>query len=493
MRGWWLRLSIRRKILLLISFILVFSLLLSLFSVATLERYLADFNFVLGDSYQVNQVLVQFEQEQNAFRQYANYRQEDQRAVYQHVKEQTGRSIADLRYSYNEMGLERYLLIQAIRAAYDTYSKYCESTLSLDRENDNYITTFYTATKVGSYIDAYIRSLMEETLTEGNAVYYQRVRAYQVLPPIVFLVAVIGLVIAVFLWRLTSRHILSPVLLLADSARRITANEFDLPDVIVENQDEIGELAFAFNNMRRSMSAFISSLHEKREIEILLHKEELQRINAEASLQKLQISLLQSQINPHFLFNTLNTISNMAKLENAQNTKELILRLSNLFRYNLQTMDEMVTLTREMQIIKDYMYIQYRRFGKRLQLEMSCCVDSDQIKIPTFTLQPVVENAVIHGISPKEDGGLIRIRIYERNGTVNIIVADNGVGIQPETLKELMNSQVSAKGHVSRLGIGNVKKRLELLYPGSEFKCYSRIGRGTIFRLKLPAQPHAKT
>ncbi len=486
MRGWWLKLSIRRKILFFTSLILIFSILLSFFSIAMLERYMDDFNYVLEDSYHVNKVLVQFEQEQNAFQQYANYRSNEQKNAYQSLKAQTNQSIDNLRFKYNEMGVERFLLTQAIRNAYSTYNEYCENAISLNRESDTYIKTFYSATKVGTYLDSYIRNLMEETLNEGNDLYYQKVEAYKILPRILFILVAFVIAMAVFLWRLTSKHIVRPVLDLADSARRITAGDFEQPDVTVDNQDEIGDLTFAFNNMRHSMSSFIASLHEKGEIEALLHKEELQRFNAEASLQKLQISLLQSQINPHFLFNTLNTISNMAKLENAPDTKELILRLSNLFRYNLQSTDESVTLTRELQIIKDYMYIQYRRFGNRLKLELDCRVDSDKIMIPTFTLQPIVENAVIHGISPCEQGGLIRIRIFERSEIINIFVSDNGIGITEAKLNALTNAQSNKQGHISGIGIGNVKKRLELIYPGSSFKVYSKIGFGTIVWIKLP-------
>ena len=153
------------------------------------------------------------------------------------------------------------------------------------------------------------------------------------------------------------RQIINPLLKLAGAAKRIAANDMYVPDLRVQNRDEIGELVQTFNVMKHSMYQSITTLREKNEIESRLHLEEVQRINAEQMLKTAQMSLLQSQINPHFLFNTLNIISRMAKIEHAPDTEELIRRLANLFRYNLQTASERVTLTRELNIISDYMYI----------------------------------------------------------------------------------------------------------------------------------------
>jgi sensor histidine kinase YesM len=107
--------------------------------------------------------------------------------------------------------------------------------------------------------------------------------------------------------------------------------------------------------------------------------------------------------------------------------------------------------------------------------------------VPTFTLQPLVENAVIHGVAPREGGGQIRIRIKERRGEVALSVTDSGGGMLPGRLRDLLDDTAQHKGHLSGIGLGNVKTRMELLYPRSRFRIFSRVGLGTAVRITLPA------
>ena len=113
----------------------------------------------------------------------------------------------------------------------------------------------------------------------------------------------------------------------------------------------------------------------------------------EKQLSGARLELLKSQINPHFLFNTLNMIACMAKLEEAVTTERMISSMSSLFRYNLKTSEQIVTLARELKVVQDYMYIQQMRFGSRILYSCDLKVDAEQAMIPAFTLQPVVENA----------------------------------------------------------------------------------------------------
>lgn len=136
----------------------------------------------------------------------------------------------------------------------------------------------------------------------------------------------------------------------------------------------------------------------------------------------MELNLLKNQINPHFLFNTLNIIAGMANLEGAQTTEEMIRALGSLFRYNLKTPEEKVYLEQELKVISDYMFLQKMRFGDRITYQIDCQTDAEAVMIPTFTFQPLVENAIIHGLVSKEEGGRILIRIRERNGMIRMTV-----------------------------------------------------------------------
>lgn len=197
--------------------------------------------------------------------------------------------------------------------------------------------------------------------------------------------------------------------------------------------------------------------------------------------------MLQSQINPHFLFNTLNVISGMANIEHAKITNELILCLSRLFRYNLENKSELVRLSQELAVIKSYVYIEKKRFGERLSYMLRADIDLDGYKIPPFTLQPFIENSIKHGILKREKGGTVAIKICVQKGWLIIRIMDNGVGMAPERRDEILSrsDSMEPKGEVSGIGVHNVFSRLKLLYPDCELKILTRKNRGTCIEIKV--------
>ena len=173
-------------------------------------------------------------------------------------------------------------------------------------------------------------------------------------------------------------------------------------------------------------------------------------------------------------------------LENAETTEKMIMALSNLFRYNLKNSSSEAALSQELNVVRDYMYIQKMRFGERLKYHIDCIVEESSTMIPTFTFQPLVENAIIHGLAPKEEGGTIRIRAWECEEEINITVHDTGVGMSKEKLEKLKNKL--EEGNVSRdsIGVGNVYRRFKIMYPEGQFKIYSREEKGTLIKLQIP-------
>ena len=199
---------------------------------------------------------------------------------------------------------------------------------------------------------------------------------------------------------------------------------------------------------------------------------------------------LRSQIDPHFLFNTLNVILQTAGQETAYRTQALITALSHLLRYSLMSNDEQVPLSREVRIVDEYYSIYHVRFGERVQMEwrISDSIDLTETLVPSFILQPIVENAFKHGIAPKEEGGRVRIRVnpLRDKGLLYISVCDNGVGIAPEQLHELQTALGSPDERWEHIGVYNVAARLRLLDPRCALKVRSHPGRGTAVSLYLP-------
>ena len=164
--------------------------------------------------------------------------------------------------------------------------------------------------------------------------------------------------------------------------------------------------------------------------------------------------------------------------------------LSHLLRYSLMSNDEQVPLSREVRVVDEYYSIYHVRFGDRVQMEwaFSDSLDLTETMVPSFILQPIVENAFKHGICPKEEGGVVRIRMVplREKGLLCIRVLDNGVGIEPEQLEQLRTALEQPAPRWEHIGIYNVAARLRLLDARCRVVVRSRPGRGTAVILYLP-------
>ncbi|WP_407408234.1 PocR ligand-binding domain-containing protein [Peribacillus sp.] len=219
----------------------------------------------------------------------------------------------------------------------------------------------------------------------------------------------------------------------------------------------------------------------------------VEEMNARASLEKLleeaQLKILQSQINPHFLFNTLNTISRLAYLENAEQTQKVTYSLAKIMRYSLRNIDQPVTLKEELDYVKNYINIQQSRFRSLIQYEEIVDVEAELVKLPIFSIQPIIENAIIHGFEPDNSTVTVKTHVFLDKGNIVIEVSDTGVGMTKEKLSSIfLPSSKKKYGHTTGIGIDNVKKRLQFHF-GEEYgitTIESKPGIGTMVRIIIP-------
>lgn len=220
-----------------------------------------------------------------------------------------------------------------------------------------------------------------------------------------------------------------------------------------------------------------------------LVKEIKAKADLETMLRATELKALQSQVNPHFLFNTLNTIARLAMLEGANQTQEVVYALSDLLRNNLRDIEILRTLEQEVKSIKDYLLIQKIRFGERIQTYIDVDSSIMEIKIPPLTLQPLVENAIIHGLEGKVDGGIVRVSGRLEGEHVVLIVSDSGNGVSAEDVETIFRAEKRKQihGQTTGLGIINVHKRIQH-YFGSEYglTMESKLGEGTNIYIRLP-------
>ena len=209
-----------------------------------------------------------------------------------------------------------------------------------------------------------------------------------------------------------------------------------------------------------------------------------ERAALQTALQEAQLRALKAQINPHFLFNSLTLLGYTALEENAARTEEIAYSLSDLLRYSLRNMSTSVELGEEMEMIEQYLAIQKIHFGRRLHSRVSLDPSLKRFEIPCMVLQPLVENAVIHGAEPLTRPVNIEVAAYRENGRLILQVSDDGVGMAQELLEPIRAGLFGGNGR--SLGLQNVFQRLASEYgPAFSVAVESAPGAGTTFRLLL--------
>jgi len=513
----WLALSIGSKMRLFMLFLVLGIVMTSVFNLYSTRFSVGDVNQILKEISQCENAQDAMSAEEAAFRAYVRTPSEQNLSRLEQSILRTRSSISLLPYDYSRIGAERFAWTWRIRNGYRTYAENRDlvgrrireydtpfSAAAALEQDEESVRLLYRVYDMQGYLKGYMQSLSQLTVAYGSDVYDRKYPVLQSMPYLQLLLSLVLLLTAVSFSGLFVRSIVDPIQALAAASRSISRGDLEEADVTVRNKDELGELVDAFTQMKRATRDNIQTLKENQRLSEQLHQEAMERAEMEKRLERTRMDLLQSQIKPHFLFNTLNSISGMAELEEAETTDRMIRSLSRLFRYNLHTSDQFVSLSQELDVAKDYLYLQKMRFGDRIQYELvpeRTALDEDLVHamVPVFLLQPLVENAVVHGISKIEQGGRIVIRISREGGILRIRVEDTGKGMPEDTLQAIRDKLdgLPSDAHVG-IGLGNLCRRLNTLYAGqlkelspgaSVMEIRSAPGEGTAIDLRIPMQP----
>ncbi|MDQ0253276.1 sensor histidine kinase YesM [Evansella vedderi] len=377
------------------------------------------------------------------------------------------------------------ILMKNYQHLMDSFLEQSDNTINGVNEQKVQVYSYHLneAEKTQQYIHDTTLDIINRELTSHQQLYpiiEQKVNYTNKMGTAIFIsILLLGILFA--LWF--SNGITKTITHLTDAAEQISAGSFTGKDVQVSTKDELWFLTKTFNQMKENINHSVKEIEEKARLKELLKETELRS--------------LQNQINPHFLFNTLNTISKTAYIEDAERTSELISSVSALLRYNLGDIDKAIVLGDEVEIVKEYFFIQKTRFGDRVQFEENIEESCLTTPIPCLTLQPIVENAFMHGVEEMKKGAKIQLTIYEKNHFVFIEVRDNGVGMDKETVEKLFHPQESEAfsttkrtGHSTGIGLINVISRLQLFDSQNEVRVDSQLGQGTTVTIKLVKQGH---
>ncbi len=486
LRSFWATRKIKTKISFFTGSVFVIVLFSIIFDAWIVRLFMFDFNDIMTDNMKGGQIVSAVDKETEAFTLYVRSGSVDSKTGLDEAIKSLKDSVESMNLDYKRLGDNRFSQLQSLKSLYTVYCDYRDEVISGGLEGREYVEKLYCVYDMQKYLYDYAGRYADTTLKEGNDRYNEILPVVFILPAVTIIISILMFFAILEISRAMNKSVTEPVLKLADASRKIAANDFYIDDVRADNRDELGELITAFNKMKYATGEYIDALEEKREALDRLHAKELETLEAEKQLDAMNLELLKNQINPHFLFNTLNVIGGMANLESAPTTEKMAVALSSIFRYNLKTQEKEVLLSRELKVSDDYMYLQKMRFGERVKYEVNCEVDADGVMVPTFTLQPLLENAIIHGISPKISGGEVKVNIKRDGDLLVIEVWDTGKGISPEDLKDLRDSLYGKRNLGIGIGLGNIYRRLKSMYPGSDMKVDSVLGVGSKITILVP-------
>lgn len=338
---------------------------------------------------------------------------------------------------------------------------YNENIWELD--NNIYILTELIQDDIQYYIYYQTRS-MEKVTSQ----LHQQINQFLVLCSVLTVLLILVVLTTTFL---IAKGILQPIQELYDATQKVAEGNFAVR-ARSRSQDEIAALGLAFNNMAENIQALIDQVREDEE-----------------KMRRMDLRLLQEQINPHFLYNTLDTIVWLIESNETDQAVNMVMTLSNFFRLVLSKGKEFIAIREEEKHIRSYLEIQAMRYHDILEYDIQIDQTVYDVQIPKLTLQPLVENALYHGIKYKRARGYIHIHGEKDGDLVHLRVRDNGVGMDQEELEELRREisrpcQETEKG----FGLANVNERIQM-YFGEEYglKIQSVKGKGTIVEVTIPA------
>ena len=333
-----------------------------------------------------------------------------------------------------------------------------------------------------------VNRAMSDGIAEKQAVIDALTRRNTRLVITVMIVVIAGCILLSMRW---SKALVEPLNTLVDASREVSWDRFDavrLPNP-AEN-DEIGYLMCAFSEMIERVRAQKALYDEKALLEQQVAEEHIAALNAQKLLKESELMILQSEINPHFLFNSMNLLRQTAYLEHASTTGEIVEVLSDMLRYSLSCMHRTATLADELENVRNYFYIQNKRFDDAIHFEIDLAEERLLVlELPAMTLQPLVENAFKYCRLRPQQRCEITVRAFDADGRLHLQVRDNGSGMTAERLTQVRatlerGAPFEASSHI---GLINVVSRLRIFFENDVgIAIESAPGERTLIALDVP-------
>lgn len=377
-----------------------------------------------------------------------------------------------------------------IRNMVTEYLEYTNVAISAKRGRnvEEYRIAYEEAQERYEILQSYIVTLNNShyVINAANyAVLVDYMQYFEVLSMLILVGVCIGVIVVVLI---LTQNIIGPLSKLAKVANEVAEGNFDVEYIEVKRMDEVGVVTNAFNKMIESIKEYIQRVRENMETENEMKEKEL---IMQGHLKDAQLKYLQAQINPHFLFNTLNAGAQLAMMEGADKTCTFVENMADFFRYNVKKINEDSSIEEELRVVDNYLYILNVRFGGEIHFSSRIQEQWLTTRVPSMILQPIVENAVNYGIRDISWEGHISLSVYEEGSFICISIADNGIGISKEKIEEILSGNIQETDlskNSTGIGLGNVIGRLQVYYSQEKVIAIHSAGKekGTEVILFIP-------
>ena len=486
--------SLRWRIMVSIG-IAIFMLATSILATTRLTYYSIN---NLGDSYKSNSDLTYFTQEvtstEIAMENYVNYRTFESIDAYYNSRTKVEDFYENLQSfpSKNDVAHTEYTVHQ-LTEAFLYYSNLAISARRANNEEETAIQYQYAMDSY-NYLLTQILQLNNQRFQQNATIYDKNKNRIVITNTLSIIFFLLFSVLIFFVLYFTITSIMEPLADISEVAHKVAKRNFDVPLFNRSTNDEIGAICTAFDRMIISIREYIDTIWEKARTEAELKEKE---IEMQALYTDAQLRALQNQINPHFLFNTLNTGAQLAMMENADKTCYFIEQVADFFRYNIQQQSRTVSIDEELGLVDNFVYIMKVRFGNRLEFTKNIPDRTFPEQIPSMTLQPLVENCIKHGL--KNTKGKVHLELELEEKYIVISVSDNGEGMNDKTREAVFQAVADGTTRLAPevlddnsthngTGLISVFLRLQLQFHRSDLFDITAgdNGEGTKFIIRIP-------
>lgn len=482
-----IRFSIQTKLVAVFLFTSCILLAVNMIMNQNMNKMISEIDKVYISNVNLNELQTMLKQVQDSMSEYLNTKSSDSMEAYYRNEDKYMRLINGL--NDQTINDESKIIEKNIRNMSTNYLAITDKTIDYKRGRnvEKYRVSYEQADVIYQYINTYLYSLNNEQFKENTTNYQlllSSLKYSEVINTGILIIIAIANIVLIILF---TRKMINPIIKLSEAADLVAEGQFAIELVKVESKDEIGVVTKAFNQMILSIQVYIEQIKRSMELESSMKEKALIMEN---HLKDAKLKYLQAQINPHFLFNTLNAGAQLAMLEEADKTYQYIQNMAEFFRYNVKSKDY-VSLKEEIELVDSYIYILNVRFSGEINFVKKIDENYLDLKIPSMILQPIIENSINYGIRNIDWEGMIELLVFREDNHVCVSIRDNGIGMSQELIEKVMDSRLKEKDidkDSNGVGLDNVMSRLRMFYSMENVMEITSVGKnmGTEVAIYIP-------